>query len=201
MKELRTMDLQKMEIRAIESNHPDQMILEGYAAVFNSPTVLATINGVEYKEVIERSAFDRTDMSDCCLKYNHESSVPILARSRGGSLKLTVDDKGLFFRANLFPTQAAKDVYTLVKAGGLDKCSFAFSIDDKGDEYDKANHMRKIKSISTLWDCSIVDVPAYNGTSVSARSWAEAEAEAEQKELENAELRKRLIERLGGKHD
>lgn len=193
MKELRPMEIRaRMELTPEEH---DQMILEGYAAVFDQPTVLASIEGVDYREIISRGAFDNADMSDCCLKYNHNDGVPILARSRGGSLKLSIDNKGLFFRASLFPTSVAKDVYTLVKAGALDKCSFAFTIDTNGDTYERSTHTRTIKRISNVWDCSIVDVPAYKQTSVQARSWAEAEAEAERKELESSELRKQLIAR------
>lgn len=156
------------------------MFLEGYAAVFDQPTVLyKDINGNEFKEVISRTAFENTDMSKCCLKYNHESSVPVLARVRGGSLELDVDDYGLHFRAKLFNTSVARDVYELVKAGGIDECSFAFTINEDGDDYDRATRTRTIRSIGNLWDCAVVDNPAYGGTSVTARSFFEAEAEKE----------------------
>lgn len=156
------------------------MILEGYAAVFDQPTVLfKDSNGNEFKEVISRTAFEDTDMSKCCLKYNHESSVPVLARVRGGSLELNVDDYGLHFRAKLFNTSVARDVYELVKAGGIDECSFAFTINEDGDDYDRSTRTRTIRSIGNLWDCAVVDNPAYGGTSVTARSFFEAEAEKE----------------------
>lgn len=38
--------------------------VRGTAIVFNSPTVLWECDGVEYKEIIDRHAFDECDMSD-----------------------------------------------------------------------------------------------------------------------------------------
>lgn len=176
-----------------------KMILEGYAAVFDQPTVLfKDERGTEYKEVIDRSAFDNADMSKCCLKYNHESCVPVLARTRGGSLELDVDDYGLKFRAELFNTSVARDVYELVKAGGIDECSFAFTIAPDGADYDKAERTRTIRNISHLWDCAVVDNPAYGGTSVSARSFLEAEAEKEVLENTRKEAQKQKIRIMKG---
>lgn len=194
MKEQRATSLK--EFRAIESDG-GEMILEGYAAVFDQPTTLfRDESGNEYKEVISRAAFDAANMSKCCLKYNHESSVPVLARTRGGSLELNVDDYGLHFRAKLFNTSVARDVYELVKAGGIEECSFAFTIAADGDSYDKATRTRSINAIDTLWDCAVVDNPAYGGTSVSARSYLEAEAEKEHAEWLESQKRAEQIARI-----
>lgn len=182
---------QVVEIRAEQEN--DEMILEGYAAVFDQPTVLFNDGTTEYKEVIDRNAFNLTDMKKCCLKYNHEQGVPVLARTRGGSLELDVDDYGLHFRAKLFNTQISRDVYEIVKAGGLTECSFAFTIAKDGDEYDRKTHTRTIKAIDVLYDCAVVDNPAYGGTSVNARSFLEAEAEKETLEREQREHRIKLL--------
>ncbi len=182
----------KKEIRISEFTNvsQDEMIVEGYAAVFNSPTILYKVDGIEYKEVIDRNAFNKTSFKDCCLKYNHESGVPILARTRGGSMEIKVDEAGLFFRAKLFDTQTARDVFTLVREGALDKCSFAFTIADGGDEYDRATRTRTITNIEKCYDCSIVDTPAYDATSVHARSFFDLERE---KELADAREIERLI--------
>lgn len=176
----------------IRMNDEDKsMVLEGYAATYDNPTVLYEIDGIEYNEVIDRGAFDGMDSKDCCLKYNHSSNVPILARTRGGSLELTVDDIGLRFRAKLFNTQSSRDVYELVKQGGLDKCSFAFTI--KEDSYVRDTRTRHIKKIDKLFDVAVVDIPAYDSTSVSARSFFELERDKEQKTLEREKLQRELI--------
>lgn len=182
MKEMRILPIE--EFRA-EGNGNNEMILEGYAAVFDKPTVLWTDeNGNEWREVIDRKAFEKTDMSKCCLKYNHELSLPVLARVRGGSLLLNVDDYGLHFRAKVFNTQTGRDIYELVKANGIDECSFAFNLPADGSGVDFTEHrIRRITNIENLWDVSVVDHPAYTeGTSVAARSIFEAEAEKERLE-------------------
>ena len=170
----------------------DEMTLSGYAVTFNQPTVLFKRGDMEFKEVISREAFKNTDMRDCCLKYNHDGSFPILARTRGESLKIRVDDFGLYFDAKLFDTNSGRDIYTLVRGGALDKCSFAFTIAEGGDNYDQKTRTRTITNIEKLWDLSVVDIPSYNSTSVTARSFFEAEAEKEKLASETEQKRKKL---------
>ena len=169
------------------------MVVEGTAAVFEKPTVLYEINGVEYKEVVDRHALDNADFSDCCLKYNHENAVPVLARTRNGSLKTNIDNVGLKYRAKLFNTTVARDVYTLVKEGGLTQCSFAFTV--KRSEYDRITHTRRILEIDKVFDISIVDIPAYEDTNVEARSFFELENKKEvERLLESDALKRKRLE-------
>ena len=63
-----------VELRAAED---EGMVVEGYAAVFDSVTDLGWI-----KEVIDREAFDNADMTDIVMKYNHEDSFLPMARTR-----------------------------------------------------------------------------------------------------------------------
>jgi phage head maturation protease len=53
--------------------------------------------------------------------------------------------------------------------------------------------MRVIEGIKRIYDVSAVDIPAYDTTSISARSFFEAVAEEERKALDSAELRKKLL--------
>lgn len=191
-------DIEKREYQFVNESE-EEMLLSGYAARFDSITTLYKIDGIEVKEVISRGAFDGADMKDCCLKYNHSDTVPILARTRGGSLKLATDELGLRFDAKLFSTSVAKDVYTLVREGGLDKCSFAFTIADGGDSFDRKTRTRTITKIEKLWDVSIVNNPAYESTHVSARSVEHLKMEIDQERLENRnreEKRRRLALKL-----
>ena len=59
----------------------DEMIVEGYAAVFNQPTVLWSYDGIDYREEIDAGAFDNADLSDVIFRYNHSSDVYILAKN------------------------------------------------------------------------------------------------------------------------
>lgn len=149
-----------VELRTPE-NEDEKMIVEGYAITFNSPATHG------YTEVISDRALDNTDMSDVPLKYNHEDSHLIMARTRNKSLELKKDEKGLFIKAELIDTQSNKDIYKSIKAGLIDKMSFAFTV--REDEYDYDTDTRTITDIDRLYDVSVVDIPFYDSTSVYAR--------------------------------
>ena len=168
-----------LEVRALDDE--DMMILEGYAVMFDSP---ATHYG--YTEIVDKKAFNNCNMQDVSLKYNHEDNFLILARTRNESLKLIVDDIGLKFRAELIDTSSNKDVYKMVLARLIDKCSFAFTVDK--EEYDYETDTRRILSIDKLFDVSVVDVPFYESTNVVARSKEEFIKEKELK-LEKEKLK------------
>ena len=50
----------------------EKMIVEGYAAVFDQETVLYSCDGIDYKESIDKFAFDTTEMVDVVMNYNHQ---------------------------------------------------------------------------------------------------------------------------------
>lgn len=183
-----------VELRALEAIEGGAMRISGKAIAFNSPTVVwRDENGVEYFEQIDPHALDGADMKDTCLRYNHVNAIPILARIRGGSLKLEIREDGVYFEAELFNTTAARDCYELVRQGAL-QCSFGFTMPpDGGFNYDRATRMRTITRIERLIDISIVDVPAYKDTFVqpSLRDLFSAEAEAER--LESRAQRVRML--------
>ena len=66
-------------------------------------------------ETVERNAFDGCDMTDVCMKYNHEDNYLLLARTRNKSLLLEVDDKGLKIKAKLIDTSSNRDIYKSIK--------------------------------------------------------------------------------------
>lgn len=186
--------LLNVELRTPEEE--DKMIVEGYAITFNSPATHG------YTEIISEKALDNCDMSDVPLKYNHEDSHLIMARTRNHSLELTKDEKGLLIRAELIDTQSNKDIYKSIKAGLIDKMSFAFTV--REDEYDYDTDTRTIKDIDRLYDVSVVDIPFYDSTSVYARGEndeflerrEELRKEHERK-IELEEKRKALLSKLG----
>lgn len=154
-------EIRLSEVRALENT--EEMIVEGYAVVFESATDLGWC-----KEIIDRNAFSNCNMQDCVMKYNHEDNFLILARTRNNSLELIVDDKGLKIRAKLIDTTQNKDIYKMIKAGLLDKMSFAFTTSK--EEWDYDTDTRRILEIDRLYDVSVVDVPAYDSTEIYARN-------------------------------
>jgi HK97 family phage prohead protease len=153
------------EMRAAESE--DEMIVEGYAAVFDSVTDIGP-----FQERIAPGAFSDVLDDDVRLLINHDG-VP-LARTTNGTLELKQDDTGLHYRAVLSNTQAGKDLYEMIKRGDINQSSFAFMI---GEESRDENDVRVIDKVSQLIDVSPVTYPAYQAASVFAR--------AEEKEEEN----------------
>ena len=171
------------EVRALEEEN--KMIIEGYAVVFDEPT------DIGYIEVIERGALDNADMKDVCLKYNHEDTWLIMARTRNKSLQLSVDDHGLKVYAELIDTQTNRDVYKSIQAGLLTKMSFAFTVDEANWDTLDGKDIRRIKKIAKLYDVSVVDVPAYEQTEVYARS--KEAVEQEQEEYHKLQLEKEKL--------
>lgn len=146
-----------------------KMILEGYAIVFEEETLIGS-EEMGFKEIISRTALTDTFMKDVPLKYNHMDSFLILARTKNKSLVLTIDNIGLKIHAELIDTHSNEDVYKMVRAGLLDKMSFAFTV--KKQSWDRSGDIpvRRIESIDRLYDVSVVDLPAYEGTSIYSRS-------------------------------
>ena len=139
-------------------------------------------------EIIDRNAFNGCDMKDVPLKYNHDDSHLIMARTRNNSLSLTIDDKGLFIRANLIDTQSNRDIYKSIQAGLLDKMSFAFTVSE--EKWDLNTDTRTILAIDRLFDVSVVDIPFYDTTSIYARSLEYLEKEKDK--LENLKKQEEL---------
>lgn len=163
---------------------------EGYPIVFEQPTVLFEDGGIEYREVIDRHALDETDMEDVIFNYDHKGKI--MARTRNGTLWLTVDEKGLFARMRLDGTQAGREMYEEIKKGYVDRMSFQFSIDPAYDDYDPKAHMWTIRKIKRLYDVSAVSFPAYEQTSLDARK--RAAQEIEDRRRDQAEEQKRMQE-------
>ena len=158
-KEIRKLDIQ---FRA-EDSEDGKMEIKGYAAVYDSPETYG------YTELIAKGAFDDSDMSDVVLRYNHNDSFMVLARTRNKSLKLNVDDNGLFMDATLQnDITEHKNIFNAIKSGLIDKQSFAFSVEE--DEYDYDTDTRTITKIGKVFDVSVVDQPFYNATDVSVAS-------------------------------
>ena len=84
-----------------------------------------------------------------------------------------------------------RELYEDIRNGFYDKMSFAFKV--REDSYDRETRTRTILRIERIFDVSAVTFPAYEQTSISARSWAEA-----RHEIEAAEAAKKQAEACRG---
>ncbi|SPD90235.1 phage major capsid protein [Lactiplantibacillus plantarum] len=138
--------------------------ISGYAIVWNSPS--KDLGG--FTEIVTPKALDGVDLSNVLMLNNHDYTQ-VLASVKAGTLTLETDDKGLHFTAQLPNTSFANDVYEEVQSGNVDSCSFGFDSDDDTDEWakdDDGNITRTINQVKSLFDVSVVAVPAYDDTNV-----------------------------------
>lgn len=160
------------EVRA-EQDDESGSIITGRPIVYNS---LTDIGGL-YDEIIERGALMTTDLTDVRFLVNHDISKIPLARSRrnngNSTMTLTVDDMGMSIRVVLDTENnaEARALYSAVQRGDISGMSFMFSIDDERWENLESDHpTRHILSIGSVVEVSAVTFPAYDATSIDARS-------------------------------
>lgn len=168
--------------------------LEGYFAVFGDTYELwpgAT-------ESIDPHAFDGALADDIRALIDHESRL-VLGRTSAGTLRLSVDGKGLWGSILINPDdQDAVSLYARVQRGDVSQCSFGFDIleeettETKGPDGQWLVHwtIRKVK----LYEVSVVTFPAYKDTEISARQEDYKVIRHRQMEIK----KKNLLDRLHG---
>jgi len=189
--ELRAFDF---EMRTDDAE--DKGIVTGVPIVFERETDLGY-----YTETISRSALEKTDLKDVRFLVNHNTDMTPLARSRrnnkNSTMQMEVKDDGMHIRVNLDTENntEAKNLYSAIKRGDVSGMSFMFTV--RGDEWeglDTDKPKRTITDIGKIFEVSAVTFPAYEQTSIDARSAETLEkakvtlenvrAEAEKKEAE-----------------
>lgn len=175
--EVRTFDIQDLELRM----DGDKPTVVGYGAVFNSES--NDLGG--FREYIAPGAFDGRLEDDVRFLVNHDANL-ILARTTNGTLRLSVDEKGLRYEADLPNTSTARDLMELLKNGTISQSSFAFTVEDDSWELKDGMNIRTINKVSQLYDVSSVTYPAYNAasSSVALRSMEEWKEKEQTKKLE-----------------
>jgi len=139
--------------------------LAGYAALFNNPSERMG----RIVETIDPRAFNGVLANEPDVRFQAEHSGLALARTTNNTLRLRVDERGLYFEADLNPNvQASRDLYALVERGDITQMSFGFTIGDE-DVDDRGDTVRAhITRIEQLFELSAVTFPAYAETSVHA---------------------------------
>tara|TARA_R100000353_G_scaffold72891_1_gene55759 strand:- start:2709 stop:4601 length:1893 start_codon:yes stop_codon:yes gene_type:complete len=177
--EIRTFDVQDLELRM----DGDKPTVVGYGAVFNSQS--NDLGG--FREFIAPGAFDGRLEDDVRFLVNHDANL-ILARTTNGTLRLSVDEKGLRYEADLPNTSTARDLMELLKNGTISQSSFAFTVEEDSWEVKDGMNIRTIDKVSQLYDVSSVTYPAYNeaSSSVALRSMKEWQEKEQAKKLEES---------------
>ena len=141
-------------------------IIEGYFAVFNKQTEL--FPGAF--EEIAPGAFDETLGGDIRALINHDTTL-VLGRTKANTLILRVDEHGLFgtIIVNEKDTDAM-NLYERVQRGDVTQCSFGFEIMEEDTEWREDGTVKWTIRKVILYEVSVCTFPAYEDTSVQARS-------------------------------
>ena len=186
-------EIRSMELRIFPAEEEKNYKVEGYASTFD-PYVLLTIDGVDYSERIDPTAFDEADLTDVVFRVDHQGAV--YARTSAGTVTLDVDEHGLHNVTDLSRTARGRELYEDIAAGNYPQMSFAFTVAE--DEYDRETHTRIIHRVAKVFDISPVSFPANPNTvlSVSTRDYFDGVIEMEKAERLEAEERERQKQRI-----
>ena len=147
----------------------DGFTLEGYAAVFDTPTRIDSWEG-RFDEQIARGAFTKTlSERKPVMQFDHghdiaTGSVPIAAIE-----SIREDDHGLFVSARMFDNPRVEPIRQAIAGGAIDGMSFRFRVTRESWDESRDVPMRTIRALS-LFEVGPVVFPAYEATSVGVRS-------------------------------
>lgn len=155
----------------VRSGSGEKAGIEGYASVFNEQ-----YDSGYFVETIKPGAFARalTEKQDVRCLFNHNPDN-LLGRTKSNTLRMSEDSTGLHFECDTNPeTRVATDVQSMIGRGDIDGCSFGFSVCAQSwrEEKDADGNFtiyREIEDVD-LYDVGPVTYPAFEGTSVAARS-------------------------------
>lgn len=166
----------------------EEMVIEGYFAVFNKPTELWT---AAYEELAPE-AFNETLGNDIRGLINHDTTL-VLGRNKSGTLELKADSHGLWGRIQINPNDSdAVNIYERVKRGDVDQCSFGFNIlKEDTDFLDDGTVKWTIRKVD-LHEVSVCTFPAYEETGVQARKAEIAQHQQRQIDQRKHKLKERL---------
>ena len=175
-----------------EENDEHGHFLAGQPIVYNSKTDMGW-----YSEIIEAGALDNTDLKDIPLLVNHDDNMIPVARSRNNNenstMQFVVTDSGMEIRADLDTenNMDSRALYSAAKRKDISGMSFAFTVDeDRWEDVDTDHPTRHILSIKKIFEVSAVTFPAYEATSLEARSANELDSLKAALESVRAEKRK-----------
>ncbi|MBW0117022.1 HK97 family phage prohead protease [Pseudonocardia abyssalis] len=143
-------------------------LLRGHASVFDQaaqmPGHLEVISATAFKRVLDDAATDVRAL------WNHNPDH-LLGRQSSGTLRLGTDSEGLEFEVDLPDTTLGRDVQVLAERGDISGASFAFVPGDDEWSTVEGRRVRTHTSVARLLDVSPVTFPAYEGASVTLRSF------------------------------
>jgi len=131
-----------------------------------------------FTEIIMPGAFDDVLKDDIRALFNHNPDL-ILGRTKSGTMKIQLTEKGLGFEIFYPDTSCARDLVESIRRGDIDAVSFAFRTKDvEWIDNEDGTSTRKILKFSMLQDISPVTYPAYPDMYIDLRGEYEASKQA-----------------------
>ena len=158
----------ELELRAADDQADGSKapVIIGYASVFDS--LSEDLGG--FREIVKPGAFTRTlrEGADVRALVDHDPSR-VLGRAKAGTLRMSVNAKGLRVEIDPPDTTAGRDILTSIKRGDVDGMSFAFRTVLDEWRMEGPVVIRELLDVD-LVDASVVTYPAYPATEVGLRS-------------------------------
>ena len=169
----------------------DGLTLEGYAAVFNSPTTIDSWEG-KFTEIIAPGAFKRSIGDKMpVMQFDHGHHPMIGGLPIGVIRSLTEDSHGLKVRARLSDNWLIEPIRDAIRDGAITGMSFRFT--PKDEEWD--GDTRTITAVD-LHEVGPVVFPAYTATTVGVRSQSDPVSQLVELIRNDETLRHQLAEDL-----
>ena len=166
------------KLQEFKTEEENEYTVRGYATKWAPYVLYEDADGPVY-ERFGPDCFNGADMSDVIFLYDHQGKV--LARISNGTLRVTIDDIGLYVEADLSKSEASREMYNEIKEGLVTMMSWSFMVGEY--EYNQETRM---------YDVSAVGIPANSDTEINARSFGDgviAKTEAERLEVQRQKLK------------
>lgn len=192
-----------VHVREAAEGEPPSRVIAGYAIRFNERSVaLWHEKGVPVYEVITREAVTQALLDSSDIKFTmFHNRQKVLARSKEGkgTLKYSLDERGVHFEFEAPHTALGDEALELVKRGDLSACSFMFSA-DYFEAPDVTRHKLRsadgreeveyrVNKITGIYDFTLAADPAYPSTNVEARDLSEVLRERAQRDAPEEEAK------------
>jgi len=197
--EIRTLECRLSVREAASDAQGESRTIVGTAIVFNAESEVLDDWGYKFREVIKPEACTMEFLNSQDIKMNmlHSRDLTLARANKGeGSLRLSVDEKGVHFEFEAPKCDIGERCLEMVRRGDYSGCSFEFYPEEYDVEEREGGKDVKIihKKFRALTALTIGLDPAYKQTSVNAREmWEKTPggqaALAEEKRLEEEKKR------------
>ena len=172
--EIRTLECRLSIREAASDAQGESRTISGTAIVFNVESELLDDYGQKFREVIRPEACTMEFLNSQDIKMNllHDRDLTVARCNKGeGSLRLSVDDKGVHFEFEAPKCDIGERCLEMVRRGDYSGCSFEFYPEDYDvEEREGGKEVRIIqKRFRKLTALTIGMDPAYKQTGVNAR--------------------------------